>query len=159
MNDETLRDVLSNAKTIAVVGLSSNPVRPSYGVSEYMQSHGYRIIPVKPNETEVLGEKAYVSLEEMPSRLISLTFFVGPSLCRNSRCRHSSPSSMSVASGGSCSSRGSPPGGTVRIAGCFRPLHSEGAPSLVAQSLKRAFSFWVRLFQPYGVTVGSVHFV
>ena len=65
MNDETLRDILSNAKTIAVVGLSSNPVRPSYGVSEYMQSHGYRIIPVNPNESEVLGGEAYVSLEEI----------------------------------------------------------------------------------------------
>jgi hypothetical protein len=66
MNDETVRDLLSTAKTIAVVGLSSNPIRPSYGVSEYMQSRGYRIIPVNPHETEVLGERAFASLAEVP---------------------------------------------------------------------------------------------
>jgi predicted CoA-binding protein len=49
-----------------VVGLSSRRSRPSYGVSEYMQSSGYRIIPVNPNETEVLGEKVYPSLEDVP---------------------------------------------------------------------------------------------
>jgi predicted CoA-binding protein len=58
--------LLRSAKTIAVVGLSSNPMRPSYGVSEYMQSVGYRIIPVNPKETEVLGERAYATLEEVP---------------------------------------------------------------------------------------------
>jgi len=58
--------VLRNSKTIAVVGLSSNRRRPSYGVSEYMQSMGYRIIPVNPQETEVLGEKAYASLDDVP---------------------------------------------------------------------------------------------
>ena len=58
--------VLRNSKTIAVVGLSSNRRRPSYGVSEYMQSMGYRIIPVNPQETEVLGEKAYASLDYVP---------------------------------------------------------------------------------------------
>lgn len=58
--------MLSNGKTIAVVGLSSRRSRPSYGVSEYMQSEGYRIIPVNPNETEILGEKCYATLEEIP---------------------------------------------------------------------------------------------
>jgi predicted CoA-binding protein len=58
--------VLRSSKTIAVVGLSSNRRRPSYGVSEYMQSMGYRIIPVNPQETEVLGEKAFASLEDVP---------------------------------------------------------------------------------------------
>lgn len=58
--------VLRNSKTIAVVGLSSNRRRPSYGVSEYMQSMGHRIIPVNPQETEVLGEKAYASLDDVP---------------------------------------------------------------------------------------------
>jgi len=57
-------NLLRSAKTIAVVGLSNRRSRPSYGVSEYMQSRGYRIIPVNPNETEVLGEKAYPSLTE-----------------------------------------------------------------------------------------------
>jgi len=58
--------LLRNAKTIAVVGLSSSPWRPSYGVSEYMQSVGYRIVPVNPKETEVLGEKAFATLDEVP---------------------------------------------------------------------------------------------
>ncbi len=61
--------LLQSAKTIAVVGLSSRRTRPSYGVSEYMQSRGYRIIPVNPNETEVLGEKAYSSLDEVPGHV------------------------------------------------------------------------------------------
>lgn len=51
---------------IAVVGLSSNPARPSYDVSRFMQAHGYTIIPVNPVETEVLGEKAYASLSDIP---------------------------------------------------------------------------------------------
>ena len=59
-------NLLRHAKTIAVVGLSSRRSRPSYGVSEYMQSQGYRIIPVNPNETEILGEKAYATLEQIP---------------------------------------------------------------------------------------------
>ena len=60
-------NLLRNARTIAVVGLSSRRSRPSYGVSEYMQSQGYRIIPVNPNESEVLGERSWASLEEIPS--------------------------------------------------------------------------------------------
>src|ERR1700747_2774280 len=56
------------SKTIAVVGLSSRRMRPSYGVAEYMQSAGYRIIPVNPHETEVLGEKSYSRLGDVPER-------------------------------------------------------------------------------------------
>jgi uncharacterized protein len=52
-----------------VVGLSSNPVRPSFGVTEYMQGAGYRIIPVNPNETEVLGEKSYARLEDVLGKI------------------------------------------------------------------------------------------
>jgi predicted CoA-binding protein len=62
----TIEELLRKSKTIAVVGLSSGRFRPSYGVSEYMQRHGYRIIPVNPNETEVLGQKAYARLEDVP---------------------------------------------------------------------------------------------
>ena len=61
-----VRELLSQARTIAVVGLSNRRSRPSYGVSEYMQSAGYRIIPVNPAETEVLGEKAYPTLDQIP---------------------------------------------------------------------------------------------
>lgn len=65
MNDAA-RKILQEARTIAVVGLSSNPDRSSHGVARYLQKHGYRIIPVNPNESEVLGEKAYARLEDIP---------------------------------------------------------------------------------------------
>jgi hypothetical protein len=67
-NDE-IGELLNRAKTIAVVGLSSDPMRPSFGVSQYMQRKGYRIIPVNPNESSVLGEKAYSSLSEVPEKI------------------------------------------------------------------------------------------
>lgn len=59
---DPIAELLRTSHTIAVVGLSDNPMRPSHGVSAYMQSHGYRIIPVNPQADEVLGEKAYASL-------------------------------------------------------------------------------------------------
>jgi len=61
-----IADLLRTGRTIAVVGLSSKRNRPSYGVSEYMQRQGYRIIPVNPHETEVFGEKAYPDLDSVP---------------------------------------------------------------------------------------------
>ena len=65
-NDADMIEMLRNGKTIAVVGLSSKRLRPSHGVAGYMQQHGYRIIPVNPAETEVLGEKAYTTLADVP---------------------------------------------------------------------------------------------
>jgi uncharacterized protein len=65
-DDDAIRELLSSAKVIAVVGLSSKRTRASFGVSRYMQSVGYRIIPVNPNESEVLGEKAYSDLDAIP---------------------------------------------------------------------------------------------
>lgn len=62
-------ELLRTSRTIAVVGLSSKRWRPSFGVSEYMQRAGYRIIPVNPGETEVLGEKSYGGLEEVPEKV------------------------------------------------------------------------------------------
>ena len=59
-------DRLLDAKTVAVVGLSSNPARDSHRIASYLQEHGYRVIPVNPAETEVLGEKAYATLAEIP---------------------------------------------------------------------------------------------
>lgn len=59
-------ELLKNSRTIAVVGLSSRRMRPSYGVAQYMQRAGYKIIPVNPAESEVLGEKAYARLEDVP---------------------------------------------------------------------------------------------
>ena len=66
---DSILEILKQYKTIAVVGLSSNPARASYEVTEYMQSAGYRIIPVNPNETEVLGEKSYGRLEDVPEKI------------------------------------------------------------------------------------------
>jgi len=68
-SDQQVKDLLQNAHTIAVVGLSSSRFRASYGVSQYMQSAGYRIIPVNPNEREVLGEKSYPRLEDVPEKI------------------------------------------------------------------------------------------
>lgn len=67
--DRELRTLLGDVRTIAVVGLSSRPGRPSFEVARYLQAHGYRIVPVNPNETEVLGERAYPSLRDLPPDL------------------------------------------------------------------------------------------
>ena len=67
--DRELRALLGDVHTIAVVGLSSRPGRPSYEVARYLQRHGYRIVPVNPNETEVLGEPVYASLRDLPDDL------------------------------------------------------------------------------------------
>jgi len=66
---DPIYELLSRAKTIAVVGLSESPLRPSHGVSAYMQTAGYAIIPVNPQIAEALGEKAYPSLFEIPSEM------------------------------------------------------------------------------------------
>lgn len=76
VNDpDTIKLILDECRTIAVVGLSSNPRRPSHGVASYMQSHGYRIIPVNPNETEVLGQKAYPALADVPEKIDLVDIF------------------------------------------------------------------------------------
>jgi len=72
---ETVTRILEQTRTIAVVGLSSRPWRASNSVSEYMQRAGYRIIPVNPNEREVLGEKAYATLEEIPEKIDLVDIF------------------------------------------------------------------------------------
>jgi predicted CoA-binding protein len=71
----TIPDLLRTSRTIAVVGLSNRRTRPSYGVSEYMQAQGYRIIPVNPHVTEVLGEKAYARLEDVPEHIDIVDIF------------------------------------------------------------------------------------
>ncbi len=68
-------EILQSAKTIAVVGLSSKRFRPSYGVAEYMQRAGYRIIPVNPEETAVLGEKSYPDLDSVPDEIDIVDIF------------------------------------------------------------------------------------
>ena len=71
-------DVLRRYRTIAVVGLSSETWRPSYDVAQYLQAQGYRIIPVNPNETEVLGERAYASLRDVPEPIEIVDVFRRP---------------------------------------------------------------------------------
>jgi hypothetical protein len=66
---DPIHELLSRTKTIAVVGLSESPMRPSHGVSAYMQAHGYKIIPVNPQIAEALGEKSYPSLADIPPEI------------------------------------------------------------------------------------------
>jgi len=70
-----ISEILSNTKTIAVVGLSANPERPSYDVALYMQQQGFRIIPVNPNEEMILGEKSYPSLSTIPFNIDLVNVF------------------------------------------------------------------------------------
>ena len=74
----SIKEILEKYKTIAVVGLSSHPWRASFSVSRYMQSAGYRIIPVNPLETEVLGEKAYPTLDDIPEPFEIVDIFRRP---------------------------------------------------------------------------------
>ena len=71
----TITRILKDCRTIAVVGLSSNPARPSYGVASYMKTQGYRVIPVNPNETNVLGQPAYSSLAAVPGTIDLVNIF------------------------------------------------------------------------------------
>lgn len=71
----TIDDILRTCRTIAVVGLSSNQARPSYRVASYMQAQGYRVIPVNPNESNVLGEPAYPSLVAVPGTIDLVNVF------------------------------------------------------------------------------------
>jgi hypothetical protein len=75
---DPIREILENGKTLAVVGLSSKIMRPSHGVSEYMQHHGYRIIPVNPQEESVLGEKVYATLDAVPEPFDTVVIFRRP---------------------------------------------------------------------------------
>ncbi|MGA2040774.1 MAG: CoA-binding protein [Bryobacteraceae bacterium] len=73
-----IADILGSARTIAVVGLSAKRSRPSHGVAEYLQRAGYRVIPVNPNVTEVLGEKSYASLDDVPGPVDIVDIFRRP---------------------------------------------------------------------------------
>ncbi len=74
----TIEQILRESKTIAVVGLSSDPSRPSYGIAKALQQYGYRIIPVNPKETEVHGEKAYANLADIPGTVDLVNVFRRP---------------------------------------------------------------------------------
>jgi uncharacterized protein len=78
-DEDTIRAVLHTARVIAIVGLSSNVLRPSHFVGFYLQRHGYRIVPVNPRETSVLGEPAYPSLLDVPFSVDVVDVFRAPS--------------------------------------------------------------------------------
>lgn len=77
-NPAVIRDLLLSARTIAVVGLSANPLRASHFVGFYLQRHGYRVIPVNPRETEVLGEQSYPTLQDVPVPIDIVDVFRAP---------------------------------------------------------------------------------
>jgi predicted CoA-binding protein len=77
-NDQMMKDILLSAKTIASVGLSSNPTRESYGIAAYLKGQGYRIVPVNPTTSEVLGERAYPDLESVPEKIDVVQVFRKP---------------------------------------------------------------------------------
>lgn len=72
---DAITQLLESAHTIVVVGLSSKQFRPSFGVAQYLKSQGYRIFPVNPNETEILGEKSYARLEDVPEKIDIVDIF------------------------------------------------------------------------------------
>lgn len=81
--DNEIKNIIENSKTVVVVGLSDKPYRPSHGVALYLQKHGYKIVPVNPHVDEVLGEKSYASLKEVPVAIDVVDIFrkseaVGP---------------------------------------------------------------------------------
>jgi len=75
MNDDDLRQILTTTRTIATVGLSSNPAKDSYSVAAYLKSQGYRMIPVNPAATEILGEKVYPDLLAIPETIDVVQIF------------------------------------------------------------------------------------
>lgn len=77
-DDTRIRALLAGAKTVAVLGLSPKPGRDSYRVAEYLQKHGYRIIPVRPAQAEILGEKAVASLDEVAGAVDIVDMFRSP---------------------------------------------------------------------------------
>jgi predicted CoA-binding protein len=77
-NEQIMKDILLSAKTIASVGLSSNPEKESYWIVKYLKDQGYRIIPVNPTADEILGEKAYPDLESIPEKIDIVQVFRKP---------------------------------------------------------------------------------
>ena len=74
-SDKEIYNLLVNTKTIAMIGASSNPEKTSHGIMKKLQSVGYRVIPVNPNETEILGEKCYASLQDIPVKIDLVNVF------------------------------------------------------------------------------------
>lgn len=78
LSEDELHKILTTSKTIAVVGLSNKPDRPSHEIASYLKEHGYRVIPVNPTIKDALGEKAYASLKDIPGRIDIVQIFRRP---------------------------------------------------------------------------------
>ena len=76
--DQMMKDILLSTRTIASVGLSSNPAKESYGIVQYLKSQGYRVIPVNPTADQILGEKSYPDLESIPEKIDVVQVFRKP---------------------------------------------------------------------------------
>lgn len=77
-NDETMKEILENSKTVASVGLSGNPNKVSHGVGLFLMNHGYQVIPVNPTTDEILGEKSYPDLSSVPQKIDVVQIFRRP---------------------------------------------------------------------------------
>ena len=77
-NQQEIKEIFDSVKTIAVLGLSPNPEKDSHRVAAYLQAHGYKIVPVYPKEDEILGEKVYRSLKEIPFKVDMVNIFRKP---------------------------------------------------------------------------------
>jgi predicted CoA-binding protein len=77
-SDDTLRELLTNARSIAMIGASSNPEKASHGIMQQLQKVGYHVIPINPRETEVLGERAFASLSDVPEPIDIVDVFRRP---------------------------------------------------------------------------------
>jgi predicted CoA-binding protein len=84
-SDEELKQLLTDATTIAMVGASANPDKAFYGIMQKLQRAGYRVIPVNPGETDILGERSYPSLVDIPDRIDTSTCFGAPRIHPQSR--------------------------------------------------------------------------
>ena len=82
-SDQDINKILTTSKTIAVVGLSDNPERDSYGIAAYLKAQGYCIIPVNPNATQILGEKSYPDLKSIPEKVDLVNIFRKPEAIPN----------------------------------------------------------------------------
>ncbi len=159
MTDAELTQLLTESKTIAVVGLSDNPSRASYGVARFLQRQKFRVIPVNPALTEVLGEKCYPRVEDIPDRNRYCRCLSQIGICAGSGCRCSQeapPLHLDAGRRRASRSRANRESGRCRSG--HGPLHSERIGQTFAEVLVPGFSamhpraaFCKRAFKLYAV--------
>jgi len=136
---ESLEKILRQAETIAVVGLSNNTARPAYEVAEYLQRSGYRIIPINPNETAVLGETAYPDLLSVPQRIDIVDIFrqpeAAPEITRQAIARNVKVVWMQPGAENYAAADQAQAAGVVAIVGmCLRVQHERAQSAPLAHS-------------------------